>query len=88
MNHSNWQVGEEQIRLPDTIAEIQGDNSQYQGLSSTPKLAALICSRHMSSLKPSQLCKLSFDRKVLVQMLLDDDAKLEDIPKNGSNFEE
>jgi hypothetical protein len=72
--------------VPEHIAEIEGDNSQYQGISNKPKLAALICRRKISSLKPSQLCKPSFDRKVLVQMLLDDDAKLED--SHGSKFEE
>ena len=72
--------------VPEHIADIEGDNSQYQGIGNKPKLAALICRRKISFLKPSQLCKPSFDRRVLVQMLLDDDAKLED--NHGSKFEE
>ena len=72
--------------VPEHIADIEGDNSQHQGIGNKPKLAALICRRKISFLKPSQLCKPSFDRRVLVQMLLDDDAKLED--NHGSKFEE
>jgi len=62
--------------LPEHIADIEGDNSQHQGIGNKPKARCL--DLPSKDFIPEAITALQaiVRRRVLVQMLLDDDAKL------------
>ena len=70
--------------VPLSIADSAADASEYKGIKDKKKLAEEIVRRGISILPKSKLCKKTFPREILIQMLVDDDGPDEE----NDGFEE